>query len=250
MADSSSDNKNPPPPAMETHAPATGYPPPAPHPSYHPYQAYPYPAPPPPPYPAYPYQSHPQPGRSTVFLRRFLLLLIAAFVILGAISLILWLVLRPHLPRVFVTSASVSPFNQSTVSLTADWDFSFRVDNPNGKMGVFYDRIDASVLYDLSLLADTSVPPMYQGQRNSTSFSARLAAVSEYVDNWKGMAEERGKGVVKFDVRLVAWVRFRAGAWRTRRRMLRAFCGDVPVTFNGAGAGNFSGQPRECNVDI
>ncbi|KAG9455040.1 hypothetical protein H6P81_007944 [Aristolochia fimbriata] len=222
--------------------PAHPYPPPSAYPSY---PSYPYPAPPP-----QPYQ---QSLRRATLLRRLVAGFIAACVIFGAVTLIIWLVLRPHVPDFSVTSVAVTPFNLSGNQLTASWDLTFAVDNPNKKMNIYYDSLKASVFYDDELLAENALAPFYMETRNSTTLRARLAAVSGYVDGAvaKDMADDRGKGQLKFDVGVVAWVRFRAGDWWTRRRILRVFCQGVPIAFSTPTApGVLSGKPTECDVGV
>ncbi|XP_058109094.1 NDR1/HIN1-like protein 10 [Magnolia sinica] len=240
------------------HKPVTGYP--AAQSSYPPHisgTAYPYPAPPPAPY--YPTNPYPPPPpqydpRRALFLRRLIAAAIAVFIIIGAIIFIFWLVLRPRLPEFTVRSVSVSRFNISSSQLTANWDISLSALNTNTKMAIYYDRVEASVFYGSDLLSETTLAPFYQGKRNLTTVRATLAAVSEYVRDGvvRDLSEDRARrGSVNFHVKLLAWVRFRSGAWRTRRHLLRVFCEDVRVGLpSAARVGTLVGQPRECEVDL
>ncbi|XP_068663375.1 NDR1/HIN1-like protein 10 [Aristolochia californica] len=247
---SSNDDNNKAPPVTGYPAAQSSY---APYPPYH---AHPYTAPPP--YPSYPYPPPPQQPyaqslRRTSLFRRLVAVFIAACVIFGAVTLIVWLVLRPRVPKFSVTAASVTPFNLSGVQLTASWDLTFAVDNPNKKMNIYYDSLKASVFYDDELLAENALAPFFMGKRNSTTLRARLASVSGYVDAGaaKEMTAEMGKGQVKFDAAVMAWVRFRAGDWWTRRRILRVFCEDVTIAFSSpSGPGVLSGKPTVCDVGV
>lgn len=238
--------------AHQQHKPATGYP--AAQPSY-PHgpmaTAYPYPAPPPGPY--YPEQPPFNPRRAT-FLRRLIAAAIAALIIIGAISFIIWLVLRPRLPKFSVSSASVTRFNLSSTQLTANWEIVFAVSNPNKKMTVEYDTFRASVIYGNTGLAENTLSPFSQGKRNQTSFTARLAASSSYVEDSdaRALSADRARGSIEFRVKLYSWVRFRTGAWRTRSHLMRVLCRHVPIGFSSpqVAGGSLSGAPRECDVDM
>ncbi|XP_072950687.1 NDR1/HIN1-like protein 10 [Typha angustifolia] len=229
--------------------------------------AYPYPAPPPHAAPYYPvsapppyYPPPPPPygNRNTAFLRRLLAFAVAFFLILGAATLLLWLILRPRLPQFSVSSASVSSFNLSSASslLSADFDLTLTARNPNKKLGVHYDSISARIFYRGDSIAETYLPPFYQSKRNVSTVHARLVAMGEYVgaDAVKGIESDRGNGngVVRFQFRVFSWVVFNSGGWRTRRHAMRVSCDDVSIGFNSskAMAGSMTGAPKQCRVDM
>ncbi|WOL11870.1 hypothetical protein Cni_G20634 [Canna indica] len=245
---------------------ATGYPaPPA-------GAAYPYPAPPPqsyypsgappPPNPHYypPAYAPPPPRYNAVFLRRLLSIVVPLFVLFFVVVLIIWLALRPRLPEVSVSSAAVSGFNLSALQqqqLFADFDLNFTIHNPNVKMGIYYDRLTAFVLYGSDTISETSLAPFYQAKGDTTAVRARLVAAGGYVDSdvVKGINSDRGDGAVGFNIRVWAWVRFRSGAWRTRWHVLEVYCDDVMIGFkngtNAAAAGYLVGStPKNCVANL
>ncbi|CAK9174812.1 unnamed protein product [Ilex paraguariensis] len=222
--------------------------------------AYPYVAPPPPHHPYYaqnPYyhQQNPYAAQRATFIRRIFAVIIAAFIITGTIIFIVWLILRPRLPEFRVGSVAVSNFNlsSSTSLISGNWDVGFTVRNPNKKIKLYYDHIDARVFHGSDSLAATTVPPFYQTTRNMTTIKASFAASGAYVDRRvvDGINSERNSGSVSFDVSMVAMVRFKAGAWRPRRRFLRVFCGDLRVGLTGNGnRGSLIGGASQCRVGI
>ncbi|CAA6667622.1 unnamed protein product [Spirodela intermedia] len=212
--------------------------------------SYPYPAtapayyPPPPPPPPGPYHDpnavYGHRNSSSLFIRRLIIICISVFLIIAIVTFILWLVLRFRLPEVAVSAASVSSFN---------------VSNSQQKMGIFYDRVQAAVFYGSDSISETSLPPFYQGKGISTAVPARFAAVSAYVDPdvASSILKERSNGgVVNFHVRIMAWVRFRAGAWRTRRHVMRVYCDNVRIGFSNSTSliGSLEGAPKTCRVDV
>ncbi|KAJ6798156.1 putative MAGE-like protein 2 [Iris pallida] len=197
---------------------------------------------------------NPNPNRSLLF-RRLLIIFISIFLAFGAVTLIVYIVLRPKLPTFSLSSLNVTNFNlSSSSSLSSSFDLSLSVYNPNSKMTVGYDRVLADVAVDGDPVASTYLAPFIQPKGNSTTISAKMTAANVFVDSYvvDAIRSGSGSGVVRLDVRAVAVVRFWSGAWRTRRHELRVFCGDVEVKFrNGtAGDGAMTGGPWQCWVGI
>lgn len=212
--------------------------------------AYPYPAPPP--YAAY----YSAPSRSSPLLRRLVAIAVGIFLFIGAATLIVWIVLRPRIPEYSVTSAAVSGFNLSNNDLSANFNLVFSIRNPNKKMSVHYEQLTAAVLYDPDTIADTALAPLYQAKEEVSVVRARLAAAEEYVGDEavRRIAAERDAGGngVGFQVRVYGWVTFRAGAWRTRRHVIRVFCPDINIGLKNstAGGGSLIGPPKPCRVSL
>ncbi|KAK9291186.1 hypothetical protein L1049_009374 [Liquidambar formosana] len=237
---------------------AAGYPPPTTFPVT---TAYPYAVPPPavfsqtyhPPSPPR-WRYYRDGGRSTLLCR----LVSAVFAVLFAIAIfffIIWLILKPRLPEFQVDSASVAPLNVTKTELSATWDITFRVRNPNEKLSVYYHRIEAWVVYgEEDLLYGTDLPPFYQEKRNETTVEAQLAVVSDTADGYvlRAISEEKARGLVSFDVRVLALINFRKGVWQTRRHLLRASCEGVIFGFSAPnnGTGTLMGGPRACKVGL
>ncbi|XP_057782018.1 NDR1/HIN1-like protein 10 [Salvia miltiorrhiza] len=253
--------------------PVTGYP--APNPQTNGYSAT--AAPPPPPGTAYPYaaaapppsayyyQSNPyqqqnyqydaESVRRATCLRRIFAFVIGLVVIFGTVTFIVWLVLRPQLPEFRVDSFSISNFtlsNDSLISFTSEIKLTAR--NPNKKMKLGYDHIETAIYYQSYSLSETTVAPFYQGTKNETSLTARFAAAGSFLEKAAvdGITGERGKnGNVNFNLRMLSRVRFEAKAWRTRRRFLKVFCGDLVLGLPTSGrSGVLTGGPRQCRVGI
>ncbi|KAA8549938.1 hypothetical protein F0562_001622 [Nyssa sinensis] len=200
------------------------------------------------------YYGQPFQTPGATFLRRIFVIIIAAFIITGTVGFITWVVLRPRLPEFRVDSVSLSNFNISSSSLiSGKWDVRFTVRNPNHKITLYYDRIEASVYYRSELLSETTVPPIVQGTKNETAARATFAASSAYVEGSvvNGINQDRARGTVGFSVGMVTSVRFKAGEWWARRRFLRVYCRDltVGITLNNSG-GTLVGGPKQCGVGL
>ncbi|KAK4375837.1 hypothetical protein RND71_006514 [Anisodus tanguticus] len=232
--------------------PVTGYPATQPPPQPPPATTYPYLAPP---YynNNYPYQD-PYTAQCNTFLRRVIAVLIASTIITGTILFVIWLVILPRIPEFQVDSLTISNLNLSNSLITANWDLNFTARNPNRKITLYYDEIAAAIFYNSLSIADTTVPPFFMDKVNETAHKVSFVASGAYVEKWAfdGMGKERTeKESVAFNVRMVARVSFKAGAWRARKRYLRVYCRDllVGVSLNKS-SGNLLGGSRQCRVGL
>ncbi|KAL8201787.1 hypothetical protein R6Q57_010934 [Mikania cordata] len=229
--------------------PVTGYPAPAAPNGY----AYPYAAHPPPTYfnvatgnPPYPNQQRAN------FLRRVFAVFIGCIIIIGTIVFIIWLVLRPKVPQFRVDTLSLTNFNITSNSMiSGNWNAGVTVRNPNSKITLYYDHVEAAVFYKFRSIAMTMLPPFAQGKKNETVVRATFASSSEYFDNPKEINGDRARGTVDFNLRMVARVRFKAGVWWTRRRILRIYCPDLSVGVSAnSSAGSMTGGSKHCRVGL
>lgn len=240
----------------DTGRPVTGYP--APNPNGYaghqppPATAYPYPA-------AYYgnqsynpyYQPDPNAVRRPTWLRRILAVAIGLLVIIAAVTFIVWLVLRPQFPEFRVDSLSLTNLtlgNTSVVSFSSEVRLTVR--NPNKKMTLEYDDIQASINYKSLSISQTRVGPFSQGKKNDTSLTANFAAVGSVANKplVDGMNNEiRNNGNVELNLSMLSRVKFKAKAWRTWGRRLRVFCGDLRVSIpNNGQPGTLIGGSKQC----
>ena len=220
-------------------------------------------------YPAYAYVAPPPsygPGlgpnpvqdyyrRRNAFLCRVITFGTVVFGIIGFIFFIAWLVLKPRMPEFRVDSASVSELNVTQSELSADWNFTLFVRNPNTKLSLYYDRLEASVFYHRSRdsLSTTPLQPFSQSKRNQTWVPVRFEVMSEYIgeDVAARISGEKSTGSVGFRVRVFALVKFRSGFWWTRERLLRVYCDRVQIGVDPKnGTGSLMGQPGACEVNL
>ncbi|XP_071707828.1 NDR1/HIN1-like protein 10 [Rutidosis leptorrhynchoides] len=242
--------------------PVTGYP--APPPTSNGY-------PPPPPGTAYPYAAQPQPQQShyfnvssnpyysnpyanqqrATFLRRIFTIFIACFIITGTIGFIMWLILHPQVPQFRVETLTLTNFNISSNLLSGNWDAKLTARNPNSKITLYYDHIEAAVFYKSESIAETTLAPFVQGKKNETNVRATFALLSAYVNDRNGINSDRARGTIDFNLRMVARVRFKASAWWTRRRILRIFCPNLSVGISGnSTGGSLTGGSQNCKVGL
>ncbi|CAM0149996.1 unnamed protein product [Urochloa decumbens] len=238
--------------ANGTAAFGVAYPYPAPphHPPPPPHHHYPYP-PPPPPHHNHHYAPHPPPPTC---LRRLLAAVVGAFLLLGAATFIVWLLLRPRAPAFSLASLALSrvAYSPSNSSLSASFDAALVAANPNSKLSVTYFSPLATVSFaPSSPIAVASLAPFSQGPGNTTTLAFRLVVDDAYVGpDDAAPLKTGGGGAIGVQVRLMAVAVFDRGGWRTRRRVMRVMCDGVQVVFRGKNSTEaaFNGPPRRCDV--
>ncbi|XP_057788239.1 NDR1/HIN1-like protein 10 [Salvia miltiorrhiza] len=200
------------------------------------------------------YQYDAESVRRATCLRRIFAFVIGLIVIFGTVTFIVWLILRPQLPEFRVDSLSISNFtldNDLLISFTSEIKLTAK--NPNKKMKLGYDHIETAIYYQSYSLSETTVVPFYQGTKNETSLTARFAAAGSFLEKVAvdEITGERGKNDnVNFNLRMLSRVRFEAKVWRTRRRFLKVFCGDLVLGLPTSGrSGVLTGGPRQCRVE-
>lgn len=96
-------------------------------------------------------------------------------------------------------------------------------------------------------LANSRVPPFDQKTRNESTVGVSFSLANSFVesDAVDGINKDRANGEVKFTVKIGALVNFQYGGWRFRRRLIRVFCENVPLS---ASSGKMLGGSKKCDV--
>ncbi|CAL4972979.1 unnamed protein product [Urochloa decumbens] len=150
----------------------------------------------PPPYPPPPPPLPPPRRRLSPFR-----ILIRAFI--GALSLLIWLIYRPRTIRVAVATAILAGFDLNTTASS----FSFtpvlsynltavvEIWNPNRRVSVYYDRLQASGIYQGERFGWAPLPVSFQGTRRADAAPAVLVGRSPAYVNADAFGEDSRVGV-------------------------------------------------------
>lgn len=177
----------------------------------------------------------PRPGHSKL-LRLIAVALLALIVLVGIAVLITWLVVRPRRLVYTIEDGSIHNFNFSNNhGLNASFNFVVRSYNPNSKVSVYYDAIEASVEYEDQTLAYSVVDPFFQPHRNVTRLDVKLTAqrVALLGSTYRDFRREKSAGEIELTVLLKAKIRFKVGSWKSKHRTLRIWCSPVLVRLSG-----------------
>ncbi|THU55591.1 hypothetical protein C4D60_Mb11t08190 [Musa balbisiana] len=177
------------------------------------------------------------------------------------VVLIVWLVLRPNKPKFYLQDAIVVQFNLTSGVglLTSVFQITLSSRNPNDRIGVYYDRIDAYVLYKgQQITAATALPPGYQGHNDVIVWSPYLygAAVPLAPYLADALYQDENAGYILLYVRVDGRLRWKVGSWISGHYHLQVNC-PVFLTVDGS---NHSGdgpvpyfhfrQMTSCTVDV
>jgi len=173
-------------------------------------------------------------------------------VLVGLAVLITWLALKPEKPKYYLEDGAVSQFKINHDGLvTAKLLFNITTRNPNKKVAIYYDKIDALLLYDDEEIAWASIPPFFQGHKNTTFLHSPLSGylVSLQSDTSRDLKLERSSGKVDLVFRLYARIRFKVGNWKSGHYTLSVKCGHVVLDVADKGhTGSF--QRMKCHVHV
>lgn len=162
--------------------------------------------------------------------------------------------MHPHDPTFGVTSLSVSNFTASDSQLRGKYEVELTITNPNKKIQVVLDRFNMLVLYGEGKLAVAEVqqPVVLEKMRLMSNRSVKVDLVvrnSPKVVVPENLVKDMNKGVVNFDVKVVVRVKFEAGIWPSRDKLLDVYCGDLDVEFySPKDTGKLLGMGKECNL--
>ncbi|KAG2297621.1 hypothetical protein Bca52824_044290 [Brassica carinata] len=162
--------------------------------------------------------------------RAFCAAIFSILVLLGIIALILWLVYRPHKPRLTVVGAAIYDLNFTAPPLiSTSVQFSVLARNPNRRL-----------------------PPLRLGHKSTVVIAPVLGGagvpVSPEVAN--GLKSDEAYGLVSMRVVVTGRLRWKAGAIMTGRYGFYATCG-VWMRFNRSSNGQVPLlAPSTCKVDV
>ncbi|EFH51244.1 harpin-induced family protein [Arabidopsis lyrata subsp. lyrata] len=175
-------------------------------------------------------------------------------ILLGIIALILWLVYRPHKPRLTVVGAAIYDLNFTAPPLiSTSVQFSVLARNPNRRVSIHYDKLSMYVTYkDQIITPPLPLPPLRLGHKSTVVIAPVMGGngipVSPEVAN--GLKNDEAYGVVLMRVVILGRLRWKAGAIKTGRYGFYARC-DVWLRFNPSSNGQVPLlAPSTCKVDV
>jgi hypothetical protein len=193
------------------------------------------------------------PSRSsfdTGFIRRLTWTVVSVFVILMAVIGIAWFVMHPHDPSFAVTSRSVSNFTVSDSQITGMYEVRLTVTNPNKKIQLILDDFNVVILYSEVVLSIAEVQqPILLVKMSNMSVNVDLVMKSSVKLVQENLVKEWNKGVVNFDVKMVFRLRFEAGIWPSKEKILCVYCDDLDVKFySPKETGKLLGIGKNCHI--
>ncbi|XP_061376237.1 NDR1/HIN1-like protein 26 [Gastrolobium bilobum] len=192
---------------------------------------------------------------ATCFVQGLKWTIISLFLFLSVTIAIAWLVLNPHEPGFRVTSLFVSNFSVSDSQLRGRYEVELNITNPNKNIQVTVERFNVWACYgSVGLSGAALLQPIYLenmsnkdvkvklGLKDSPTKLAHKVVSQDMVKDWN-------KGIVNFDLKMLATITFKDGMWPTREKLLDIYCGDLDVGFVPIkNTGKLLGIGKDCHV--
>ncbi|XP_044482010.1 uncharacterized protein LOC123208545 [Mangifera indica] len=174
--------------------------------------------------------SPPDHSRSSLCVRRLMILLVLFFVLIILVISIAWSILHPINPVFTLNSLTISNFTLSNSRVNADYDFNLSVYNPNEKLTLIIDRFHVIVKYHYKKILSESWEKLVKLEK--TDFSKRL---------------------LNLTVEVYIRTSFESEIWPTKERRMKVSCNNLNVEFGAAedsvtGTGKLSGGGKQCKV--
>ncbi|XP_071908502.1 NDR1/HIN1-like protein 1 [Coffea arabica] len=171
--------------------------------------------------------SHHKEKRKKMLQRLCAGLLILAFIILLVI-LIVWAVLQPKKPRFILQDATIFIFNVSAPNiLSTNIQVTVYSRNPNGKIGIYYDKFDVYATYHSQQITYyTAIPPVYQGHKDVNVWSPFIYGNNVPIAPYNGLAltQDQSNGAVQLMIKMNGRVKWKVGTVTTGRYHLHVTC--------------------------
>lgn len=207
-----------------------------------------------------PQQSYHRPGRGSsglccfpcCILNALVKLIVTIIVVLGIIVLVLWLVLRPSKVKVYVDNVSLTEFNLTDNNLSYNLKLDMSVRNPNKRVGIYYDRLEATAYYEGNRFGYTTLPAFYQGHKNTSMLYPAFVGQSAIALASSGVSDfnqDASQGYFDVFVRVNLRIRFKVGPIKTNRYKPKFECDlRIPLSSNGSAAAGFT--RTKCDIDF
>ena len=176
-------------------------------------------------------------------------ILISLLVTLGVLALIFYLIFRPHMIAATVDSASLATFTLSpTSSLAYNLTVAMTVRNPNKRVGLYYDNVEALAFYKDQRFGYDPLDAFYQGTEASTQLKPEFHGQQLLQGDVTAaqFRQDQTDGSFAINVGLNAKLRVKVWAFNVRGPKARITCMllvPAPGATNGA-----TFQPTDCKV--
>lgn len=192
-----------------------------------------------------------------VYRQLFWCVLFIIILVLLAV-LIVYLVLRPTKPRFYLQDAKVIQFNLTQPNLlTSQLQVTISSRNPNDRIGIYYDRLDAYAEYkNQRVTVPSALPTGYQDHNDDAIWSPFLYGTDIPVGPYltESLSQDENAGFLLIVVKVEGKLRWKVGSWVSGRYHIYVNCPAFLTVGNGKGDGGGWGfkfqQMVTCSVDV
>ncbi|KAK7284795.1 hypothetical protein RJT34_19548 [Clitoria ternatea] len=184
-------------------------------------------------------------------------ILAALIVLAGLTILIFWLVVQPRPFKFYVDATDLTQFEYHTNNNTLNYNMvlNFTVRNPNKKLSIYYDKVEALAFYEDTRFGSydviTYLNSFRQYKKSTSPMSAVFAGERVLVldnDQIAKFNEDKNAGAFDIFVKLYFRIRFRLGDRTTSTYKPKVKC-DIRVPLIANNVTTFF-KTTECDVDF
>ncbi|GER45899.1 late embryogenesis abundant protein [Striga asiatica] len=100
-------------------------------------------------------------------------IILTILIVVGIVAFVLYLVFQPNTVNFHATDASLTEFAiDGNHTLRYDLAVNLTIRNPNRRIGIYYDRIEARAFYQGQKFHSVVLPPFYQGRKSTRNVTA------------------------------------------------------------------------------
>ncbi|XP_030532396.1 NDR1/HIN1-like protein 26 [Rhodamnia argentea] len=159
--------------------------------------------------------------------KKLLFAFFTALTLFLALVVLVWLILHPTKPQFTIKEADINQLNLSSPRLNYSIRLTLLTENPNGKVGIYYDNLQVYVAYrGQQITEESTLPPFYQGQQHSDLLTASLVGnglpVAASLSYQVGRDQTAGQLVLS--VKVNGQLRWKVGTWVSRQYTLNVNC--------------------------
>lgn len=148
--------------------------------------------------------------------------------IVGLITFILWLSLRPHRPRFHIQDFSIPSLAQDNGFASAQATFNVTARNPNLNIGINYNATHITLYFQNQNIGDEPLMSegFYQKPKVTTILADTLFGTRFVVDEarWAQFLAARMRGVVEFRLEVTSDIKFKVSSWQSKTHKMHANC--------------------------
>jgi hypothetical protein len=163
------------------------------------------------------YEGRSAPSCSLCFLLKVVYIIIIA---LGALTIVLWLILRPGAVKATAVSATLSRFDLAGGGQLLQYNLTVGISlrNPN-RFRIHYDYADVQASYDGERFGYDPVEPFYLEKKGERTVMAALSGSSPVDDGGvRTYGREKSEGFYYVKVRLYSDLGFKVRVFNARRK--------------------------------
>ncbi|KAJ3681540.1 hypothetical protein LUZ60_016029 [Juncus effusus] len=176
-------------------------------------------------------------------------IIFSILVTVALIILVIWLVLRPERIKAHVDSGSLTKFDLSNNTLLYDLTLNVSIRNPNKKIGIYYDYIEAQAYYDGSTrFGFETLPSFFQHKKSTNYINPVFNGTQLMVESSAGSTykKENGEGYYYVDLKIRTRIRLKIWAFKINHMKPKIDCTlKLPVP-GKSNLGTFEGA--DCKV--